>query len=153
PDNAWPAWPLVFRTSSSQEEAESPGAMSGGAASSGGTRVREFAFRTTRLEGERGKLVALHGTAIDTGEELRLPVDTLLLALGFIGPDASPLVSQLGLALDGRGNLLVDAAFATTAPGVFCAGDAHRGASLVVWAIAEGRDCASHVDAYLRKKR
>src|SRR5262249_13110030 len=132
-DNPWPTWPLVFRTSSSQEE--------GGA--------REFAFRTTRLEGEQGRLVALHGTRTDTGEELRMPVDTLILALGFTGPDTSALVSQLGLKLDARGNILIDDQFATTSAGVFCAGDAHRGASLIVWAIAEGRDCATHVNAYL----
>ena len=136
-DNPWPAWPYIFRTSSSQEE--------------GG--VREFAFRTTRLEGDHGRLVALHGTRTDTGETLRLPVDTLILALGFTGPDTTALASQLGIKLDARTNILVDDRFATSAPGVFCAGDAHRGASLVVWAIAEGRDCAAHVDAYLRQKK
>jgi glutamate synthase (NADPH/NADH) small chain len=148
PDNAWPDWPLVFRTSSSQEE--------------GGER--DFAFRTTRLEGESGRLVALHGvridaafvdaangTRIDAGAEVCLPVDRLILALGFVGPDTCALVDQLTLARDPRGNIAIDAQFATTAPGVFCAGDAHRGASLVVWAIAEGRDCATHVDLYLRR--
>jgi glutamate synthase (NADPH/NADH) small chain len=136
PDNPWPSWPLVFRTSSSQEE--------------GGTR--EFAFRTTHLEGEQGRLVALHGTRVDTGEELRMPCDALILALGFTGPSTSALVSQLAVKLDGRGNILLDDHFETTVPGVFCAGDAHRGASLIVWAIAEGRDCATHVDAYLKKR-
>ncbi|HUJ61190.1 MAG TPA: glutamate synthase subunit beta [Kofleriaceae bacterium] len=136
PDNAWPAWPMVFRTSSSQEE--------------GGQR--DFALRTTRLVGEAGRLVALDGVRVDTGERVAIPCDAAILALGFVGPDARPLVDQLGLALDARGNVLCDAAFATTAPGVFCAGDAHRGASLVVWAIAEGRDCARHVDAYLRAR-
>jgi len=133
PDNAWPAWPLVFRTSSSQEE--------------GGTRA--FAFRTTRLIGESGRLVALEGVHAATGEPLRIDCDAVILALGFVGPTAASLVDQLGVALDARGNVHVDAAFATTVAGVFCAGDAHRGASLVVWAIAEGRDCARHVDAYL----
>jgi glutamate synthase (NADPH/NADH) small chain len=139
-DNAWPAWPFVFRTSSSQEE--------------GGTR--DFAFRTTRLEGDAGRLVALHGVRVDTqdaGAELRMPIDTLILALGFVGPDTRALVDQLGLARDPRGNISIDPQFATTAPGVFCAGDAHRGASLVVWAIAEGRDCAKSVDAFLRMVR
>jgi glutamate synthase (NADPH/NADH) small chain len=144
-ENAWPMWPLVFRTSSSQEE--------GGA--------REFAFRTTRLVGEAGCVVGLEGVRVErtpegsvrdvSGSELRIPADVVILALGFVGPSARPLVEQLGVRLDGRGNLLVDAHFETTAPGVFCAGDAHRGASLVVWAIAEGRDCAVHVDAYLRR--
>jgi len=143
--NPWPAWPLVFRTSSSQEE--------------GGERA--FAFRTTRLEAdaETNKLVALHGVHVELrdgalvdipGSELRLPVDTLILALGFVGPDSAPLVEQLGVALDARSNIIVDKQFATNVRGVFCAGDAHRGASLIVWAIAEGRDLARAVDTYLR---
>ena len=134
-DNPWPSWPYVFRTSSSQEE--------GGA--------REFAFRTTRLEGDAGRLVALHGVRVDSGDELRMPVDALILALGFTGPDTHALADQLGLQRDARGNVEVDASFATSVPGVFCAGDAHRGASLIVWAIAEGRDCAANVDAFLRR--
>jgi glutamate synthase (NADPH/NADH) small chain len=151
--NAWPAWPVVFRVSSSQEE--------------GGTR--EFAFRTTRFVGEGGRLVALEGVRVDsapgapvggapgapagTGDKLRIECDLVILALGFVGPSARPLVDQLGVALDGRGNVLVDPAFATTVSGVFCAGDAKRGASLVVWAIADGRDCARQVDAMLRRAR
>ncbi len=135
-DNPWPSWPLVFRTSSSQEE--------------GGTR--EFAFRTTHLEGEQGRLVALHGTRVDTGASVRMPCDALILALGFTGPDTSALVAQLGVKLDARGNILLDDHFETTVPGVYCAGDAHRGASLIVWAIAEGRDCAAYVDAYLKRR-
>jgi glutamate synthase (NADPH) small chain len=141
--NPWPSWPFVFRTSSSQEE--------------GGER--EFAFRTTRLEGENEKLVALHGIRVELkdgklvdipGSELRLPVDTLILALGFVGPDTSALTEQLGVALDRRGNIIVDRQFSTNVKGVFCAGDAHRGASLIVWAIAEGRDTAKAVDLFLR---
>jgi len=134
-NNPWPSWPYVFRTSSSQEE--------GGA--------REFAFRTTHLEGANGRLVALHGVHVVTGESMRLPVDTLILALGFTGPDTRALTDQLGVQRDPRGNIAVDATFATSVPGVFCAGDAHRGASLIVWAIAEGRDCAKSVDAFLRR--
>ncbi|HVK85261.1 MAG TPA: glutamate synthase subunit beta [Kofleriaceae bacterium] len=132
--NPWPAWPLVFRTSSSQEE--------------GG--VRTFAFRTTRLEGT-GKLAALVGVRTDDPRvEVRLPVDTLILALGFTGPDTTSLVDQLGVVLDARGNIAVDARYATNVPGVFAAGDAHRGASLIVWAIAEGRELARAVDQQLR---
>ena len=131
--NPWPAWPLVFRTSSSQEE--------------GGERT--FAFRTTRLEG-KGKLETLIGTRVETGEEVRMPVDRLILALGFVAPDSSSLVDQLGIALDSRGNIAVDARFATNVPGVYAAGDAHRGASLIVWAIAEGRELARQVDSALR---
>ncbi len=133
--NPWPTWPLVFRTSSSQEE--------------GGERT--FAFRTTRLEGEGGKLTALVGVNVDhPDEEIRMPVDALILALGFTGPDTSVLVDQLGVALDARGNIAVDAAYATNVPRVWCAGDAHRGASLIVGAIAEGRELARRVDEALR---
>ncbi len=133
--NPWPTWPLVFRTSSSQEE--------------GGDRT--FAFRTTRLEGVDGKLVALIGVRVDDPSvEVRLEVDTLILALGFVGPSTSQLVEQLGVALDARGNIAVDAQYMTSVPGVYCAGDAHRGASLIVWAIAEAREAARHVDAELR---
>jgi glutamate synthase (NADPH/NADH) small chain len=60
------------------------------------------------------------------------------------------VVDQLGVELDPRGRIAVDATLATSVPGVYCAGDAHRGASLIVWAIAEGREAARHVDAYLR---
>jgi glutamate synthase (NADPH/NADH) small chain len=130
-DNPWPTWPYVFRTSSSQEE--------GGA--------RTFAFRTTHLEGDGGQLAALHGVSAD-GAAVRLPVDTLILALGFIGPR---LVPELDLARDARGNVAVDARYATSAPGVYCAGDAHRGASLIVWAIAEARELARCVDEDLRR--
>ena len=136
--NPWPTWPYIFRTSSSQEE--------------GGDRT--FAFRTTRLEGDAGRLVALHGERVDTpGPDVRIPVDTLILALGFTGPDTAALSGDLGVALDARGNIAVDASYATSAPGVYCAGDAHRGASLIVWAIAEGRELARHVDASLRRER
>ncbi|HET7500421.1 MAG TPA: glutamate synthase subunit beta [Kofleriaceae bacterium] len=138
--NPWPTWPYVFRTSSSQEE--------------GGDRT--FAFRTTHLEGEGGRLVALHGERIDPtgpGPAVRIPVDTLILALGFTGPDTTALSAELGVALDTRGNIAIDSHYATSAPGVFCAGDAHRGASLIVWAIAEGRELARHVDAALRDGR
>ncbi len=132
--NPWPAWPLVFRTSSSQDE--------------GGERT--FAFRTTRLEGDAGRLTALVGERLDTpGTEIRMPIDTLILALGFIGPETTHL-QQLGVALDPRGNIAVDAHYATSVPGVYAAGDAHRGASLIVWAIAEGRELARSIDAHLR---
>ena len=136
--NPWPTWPLVFRTSSSQDE--------------GGERT--FAFRTTHLEGEAGRLVALHGERVDApGAGIRIAADALILALGYTGPDASALVGELGVALDARGNIAIDARYATSVPGVYCAGDAHRGASLIVWAIAEGRELARHVDESVRHER
>jgi glutamate synthase (NADPH) small chain len=139
-DNPWPQWPLVFRTSTSQDE--------------GGERA--FALRTTHLAGTGGRLEALHAERLDgprlapTGETMTLPVDTLILAMGFTGPDAAPLARQLKVDLDRRGNVAVDGDYRTTAPGVWCAGDAKRGASLIVWAIAEGREAARSIDAELR---
>jgi glutamate synthase (NADPH) small chain len=117
----------------------------------GGGRRAHVRVRTTHLEGDGSVLVALRGVKVDDpSQEIRLPVDTRILAVGFTGPDATPLVDQLGIALDARNNIAVDKQFATSVKGVFCAGDAHRGASLIVWAIAEGRDTAKAVDAYLR---
>ena len=145
PENPWPEWPVVMRTSSSQEE--------GGA--------REFAVMTKRLVGNGGRIRALVATRTVRedgmlkevpGSELEIPCDLLLLAMGFTGPEASPLVRELGVALDGRGNVAVTD-HQTSVPGVFAAGDASRGASLVVWAIAEGRASAKKIGAYLSVKR
>ncbi|MGE0869420.1 MAG: glutamate synthase subunit beta [Kofleriaceae bacterium] len=138
PGNPWPAWPMIFRTSSSQEE--------------GGTRT--FAFRTTRLEGEQGRLTELVGECVDgPGNEVRIPVDALILALGFTGvggPGVSSLVDELGVMFGPRGTIAVDDHYETNVRGVFAAGDAKRGASLIVWAIAEGRELARCIDGYLR---
>jgi glutamate synthase (NADPH/NADH) small chain len=149
--NPWPQWPLVFRTSSSQEE--------GGA--------REFARLTKKLTGSGGRLTALHSVQVELKKDatgkvtlVEVPdseqihqVELLILAMGFSGPETDSVTSQLGVALDARGNIQADRrAFATSVPGVFCAGDAGRGASLIVWAIAEGREAARSVDAYLRRQ-
>jgi glutamate synthase (NADPH/NADH) small chain len=135
--NPWPAWPQVFRVSSSQEE--------------GGERA--FALRTVRLEASAdGQLAALIAVRVDhpAGAEVRLPADVIIQAMGFVGPDVGSLCADLGLELDARSNVAADARYQTAAPGVFVAGDARRGASLIVWAIAEGRAAAHHVDAMLR---
>jgi glutamate synthase (NADPH/NADH) small chain len=141
-DNPWPQWPMIFRTSSSQDE--------------GGERA--FALLTKRLEGKDGKLVALHAVRVElqAGQlrevpdtQTRIEVDLLLLAMGFVGPETTALRAQLAVELDARGNVLADAHFATQIPGVFCAGDAFRGASLIVWAIADGREAARGIDRYL----
>jgi glutamate synthase (NADPH/NADH) small chain len=142
PENPWPEWPLVLRTSSSHEE--------------GG--VREFAERTTRVLGDdAGRVRALSvvevemasGKLVDRpGTEREIPCDLLLLAMGFVGVDAPALCLTLGLDLSPRGTIPVVNG-ATRVPGVFAAGDAVRGASLVVWAIAEGRRVADSVETYL----
>jgi glutamate synthase (NADPH/NADH) small chain len=83
----------------------------------------------------------------DTAFEL--PCELVLLALGFTGPERSPMLEQLGVELDDRGNVARDRTFATNVPGVFVAGDMGRGQSLIVWAISEGRSAAAAADAYL----
>ncbi len=83
------------------------------------------------------------------GSEFTLDADLVLLAMGFTGPVKQGLIDQLGVALDGRGNVATDANYATNVPGVFAAGDLRRGQSLVVWAIAEGRKAAEGMHRYL----
>jgi len=147
PDNPWPEWPLVFRTSSSQEE--------------GGER--DFAILTRRLRGEGGRVRALEAARIDMaigpdgrkrpieqpGGEVVVPADLVVLAIGFAGPELGTAAAELGVALDPRGNVAVGPDFATAADGVFAAGDAMRGASLIVWAIADGRGAARAIERYL----
>ena len=146
--NPWPEWPLVLRTSTSQAE--------------GGER--RWGLLTKRLEGEGGALRRLHAVRVGVnrdGGRLRLveepesetviEVDTLILAMGFMGPELGPLADQLGVALDARGNVAVDEAFRTNVEGLYAAGDVVRGASLIVWAISQGREAARAVDAYLRE--
>ncbi len=83
------------------------------------------------------------------GSEFYLDADLVLIAIGFSGPVRNGLLEQLSLAIDGRGNLQTNGDYMTSVPGVFSAGDARRGQSLVVWAIAEGRKAAHHMDRFL----
>jgi glutamate synthase (NADPH/NADH) small chain len=143
--NPWPQWPLVYRTSSSHEE--------------GGER--DFAVMTRRLVGEDGRVAGLEAVRVAVadptvarrlvevpGSAFTIPCDLVLLAMGFVGPVRTGLVEQLGVALDARGNVAVRDG-RTSVDGVFAAGDMARGQSLVVWAIAEGRQVAASVDTYL----
>jgi glutamate synthase (NADPH/NADH) small chain len=144
PANPWPEWPLILRTSSSQEEGAE----------------RDWAISTQSFRGEGGRVVALDAARVklEAGKivrlpdgELSIPCDLALLAMGFLGPERPGLVEQLGVALDARGNVRTDATTgASSVPRVFAAGDTQRGQSLVVWAIADGRRVAAGVDAYLR---
>lgn len=138
----WPMWPLMLRTSSSHEE--------------GG--VREYAVMTDRFSGIDGRVAKLHAVRVtfSDGKPSRVPssefeinADLVLLALGFLYPEPTGLLEQLGAVKDARGNLKVDASFMTSVPGVFAAGDCQRGQSLVVWAIADGRRAARGIDTYL----
>jgi glutamate synthase (NADPH/NADH) small chain len=148
-DNPWPQWPNVFRVSSAHEE--------------GGERV--YAVSTQRFTGEGGRVMRLHGVKVAMvreggrldfkpvpGSEFTLDVDLVLLAMGFVGPERSGPIEDLGLRLTERGNVARDERWMTSAPGVFACGDMQRGQSLIVWAIAEGRSCAAGVDRYLMGK-
>jgi glutamate synthase (NADPH/NADH) small chain len=139
----WPTYPMTFRVSSAHEEA--------------GDRVyavstQEFlgdedgnvrALRLVDVKFEGGQLVEIEGT------EREIPADLVLFAMGFLGPQGPGVVEQLGVELDGRSNVVRDQAYMSSVPGVFVAGDAGRGQSLIVWAIAEGRAAAAAVDEYL----
>jgi glutamate synthase (NADPH/NADH) small chain len=140
----WPRWPLIMRTSGAHEE--------------GGKR--EYSMMTTHLTGEDGRVKVLHGHKVGPpptfekieGTEFTIPAELVLLAMGFLHTQHEGLVEQLGVELDGRGNV-VDRDWQTTVPGVFAAGDARRGQSLIVWAIAEGRQAAAACDGYLQSLR
>ncbi|MGI9155595.1 MAG: glutamate synthase subunit beta [Marmoricola sp.] len=139
----WPTYPMTFRVSAAHEE--------------GGDRVysmstKEFlgnddgnvrALRLVEVELADGKVTEIEGT------EKEVPAELVLFAMGFTGPETDGVVAQLGPELDDRGNIARDASYMTSRPGVFVAGDAGRGQSLIVWAIAEGRAAAAAVDAWL----
>ncbi|MFF0228076.1 glutamate synthase subunit beta [Streptomyces sp. NPDC004629] len=148
----WPTYPKIYRLSAAHEEARD--LVTAPAADAD---ARLFAASTLRFTGdESGHVRSLHLVEVDAarrplpGTGRTLPADLVLIALGFSGPDRTDgLIDQLGLAMDARGTIARDAGFATRVPGVFAAGDAARGQSLIVWAIAEGRAVAAAVDRYL----
>lgn len=143
----WPYWPFIMRTSSSHEE--------------GGDR--DWSVSTKSFSGSNGKVEKLHAAKVEfvthpdgrremkeiPGSEFELDVDLVLLAMGFTGPEEGGLISDLKLDLDPRGNVKVDEDYMSSREGVFSAGDMKRGASLVVWAIYEGRQAAIGIDKYL----
>ena len=147
-DNPWPQWPVILRTSSSHEEGA----------------VRDYNILTKSFSGSNGTVQKMHAVRLDWGQpdrtgrpamieiedsEFDLDVDLVLLALGFVHPEKIGMLDQLGVDLDARGNVVTDADKMTTVPGVFAAGDMARGQSLVVWALAEGREAARGIDQYL----
>jgi glutamate synthase (NADPH/NADH) small chain len=145
----WPTWPYVLRTYPAHEEAGE----------------RRFGVAVKRFVGdEHGQVRAVELMKVQvtkdpttgvrevvplSAEVEVLPADLVLLAIGFEGVEHLPLLDGLGLSLNKRGALTCGSDWQTSAEGVFVCGDAHRGASLVVWAIAEGRSAAQAVDAYL----
>ena len=143
-DNPWPEWPLVFRTSSAHDE--------------GG--VRDYAVRTTAFSGDGdGAVRLLHAERVQRtatgveavpGSAFAIPADLVLLALGFTGPTRSRLLDDLGVRMTARGTVWRDPSWRTSVPRVYAAGDLQRGQSLIVWAIADGRQAAAAIDADLR---
>jgi glutamate synthase (NADPH/NADH) small chain len=145
--NPWPTWPFIYRTSSAHEE--------------GGERV--YSINTLEfLDDGNGKVRALRVVDVEQqmvdgrptftpieGTEREIEADLVFLAMGFTGPERAGLLEELGVEIDGRGNVVRDDDWATTVDGVFVCGDAGRGQSLIVWAIAEGRSCAAAVDEHL----
>lgn len=142
-NSPWPTYPTIYRVSSAHEE--------------GGDRM--FSMSTQKFLTEDGKNVSgielaevefVNGNfSVVAGTQQIVKADVVLLAMGFTGPEQAPYVQQLGLELDARGNIKRDSQFATDSEGVFVAGDAGRGQSLIVWAIAEGRAAAAAVDKFL----
>lgn len=147
PDQPWPYWPMRLRSSSSHKE--------------GGHRY--WAIATRRFVGAGKRVRSLITVNVQfapapdgrpqmrevPGSEHEWPAELVLLALGFVGPEPDGVVAKLGVELDRFGNARTDGNYMTSVPAVFAAGDMHRGQSLIVWAISEGREAARGVDQYL----
>ncbi|MEJ0014773.1 MAG: glutamate synthase subunit beta [Actinomycetota bacterium] len=139
----WPTYPMIYRVSSAHEEAgERLYAVSTEEFIGDGTGNVK-ALKLVETEFVNGKFEKVEGS------EKEIPADLVLLAMGFLGPEKSELISQLEVALDERGNIKRDENFASSIEGIFVCGDAGRGQSLIVWAIAEGRSAAAAVDEFL----
>ena len=139
----WPTYPMIYRVSSAHEEAGERVYSVSTSEFIGDYNDNVASLRVSEVRFEAGKIVPNEGT------EREIPAELVLLAMGFVGPETDTVISQLGAALDERGNVARDRDYATNVDGVFVCGDAGRGQSLIVWAIAEGRACAAGVDEYL----
>ena len=139
----WPMYPMIYRVSQAHEELDQ----------------RMFAVSTEEFLGDgAGNLRAIKIVETEfingkfesvAGSEKEIPADFVFMAMGFTGPEKSSLITQLEVELDDRGNIKRDANYQSSEEGIFVAGDAGRGQSLIVWAIAEGRSAAAAVDTYL----
>jgi glutamate synthase (NADPH/NADH) small chain len=139
----WPLWPMQLRTSHAHEEGCD----------------RQWSVSTTRFTGHNSHVTKLQGQRVqfEKGQfipmqetDFEMEADLVLLAMGFTGPVKNGLLDSLGVKYDTRGNVVVDSNFMTNVEGLFAGGDVKRGASLIVWAIAEGRKMAAGVERYLR---
>jgi len=141
----WPLWPMQLRSSHAHEEGCD----------------RQWSVSTMRFTGHNGQVTKLHANRVSfengkftpvPNSEVAMEVDLVLLAMGFTGPVKHGLLDSLGVQYDARGNAAVDENCMTNVPGVFAGGDVKRGASLIVWAIAEGRKMAAGVDTFLHAR-
>ena len=149
-DYPWPKYPMLLKSSTSHEE--------------GG--VRDWSVLTKKFIGEGGKVRKLSCVRVEfskddkgcplmrevRGSEFEIEADLVVLALGFLHPEKKGIIEEMHLELDQRGNVKTDEQFMTSQKGIFAAGDMHRGQSLIVWAIAEGRRSAHHIDKFLMGK-
>ena len=151
PDNPWPQWPLVLRSTAAHEE--------------GG--IRDYNILTKSFTGSDGLVEKLNVARLEwgppdesgrpamkeiPGSEVEVDTELVLLAMGFVHPEHDGMLAELGVDLDARGNVETDENKMTNVPNVFAAGDMARGQSLVVWALAEGREAARGVDQHLMGK-
>jgi glutamate synthase (NADPH/NADH) small chain len=150
PDYPWPKYPMILKTSTSHEE--------------GGKR--QWAVLTKKFIGKNGQVSKLSCIRAEfkkdalgcpimkeaKGSEFEIEADLIILALGFLHPEKKGLIENLNLDLDARGNIKTDENFKTSAKDVFSCGDMHRGQSLIVWAIYEGRQAARNIDKFLMDK-
>jgi len=147
-DTPWPDWPRILRTSTSQQEGCS----------------RRWCVLTKKITGMNSWGDLLHGCEVEwsreneswkmkelPGTDFTMKVDLVLLAMGFLHVDHSPLVHKMDMELDQHGNIKIDRNYMTSRPGIFAAGDAHLGASLVVRAIDAGRRAAAAIDQYTHR--
>lgn len=154
PRTPWPSWQMVLRSSAAHEEAHE----------FAGRDIRDWSILTKAFLGDdQGRVRALRAVRIEShkddqgvrhvreiaGSEFEIPATLVLIAIGFSGPETQGPIQQLGLKLNSRGSIEVDENYQTNVPGVFAAGDARRGQSLIVWAISEGRQAARACDEFL----
>jgi len=147
-NDPWPKYPLILKTSTSHEE--------------GGER--QWCIATKKFVGDQGRVKKLVCNRVDISfdqskrmvikdipsSQFEIDADLVFLAMGFLHPEHGDLIKDIGLALDARGNIKTDANYMSSQKGVFSAGDAHRGQSLVVWAISEGKGAACAIHSYLK---
>ena len=139
----WPTYPMIYRVSSAHEELDNRMFSVSTEEFLGDGNGNLRAIKLVETKFENGKFEPVPGT------EKELPADFVFLAMGFTGPEKTALIDQLEVELDERGNIKRGLDYQSSQEGIFVAGDAGRGQSLIVWAIAEGRSAAAEVDKYL----